>query len=71
MASDGNTAAERLRFALELFQDAEDMVRAKVRRERPDATDEEIEAAIGAWLAPHPGAEQGDYSDGSDENDPR
>jgi len=38
----------------------ESMRRAQLRREHPDATDEEIEAMLVAWLETRPGAEHGD-----------
>jgi len=36
------------------------MRRAQLRREHPDATDDEIEAFLVAWLETRPGAEHGD-----------
>lgn len=42
--------AARLRAALELFDLGERMVRARLRREHPDATDAEIEAMFRRWL---------------------
>lgn len=53
--------AERLRLTLELFDDAVDMLRLKLRRAHPDATETEIEARIDAWIAERPGAEEGDF----------
>jgi len=35
------------------------MRRAQLRREHPDATDDEIEAFLVAWLETRPGAEHG------------
>ena len=52
--------AERVRTTLELVALAEDMIRAKVLRENPEATVAEIEEAVGRWYAHRPGAEQGD-----------
>ena len=54
-------AAERLRLTLELFDEAVAMLRLKLRRLRPLASDEEIEAGVDAWIAKRPGAEDGDY----------
>ena len=51
---------DRVRTTLELVALAEDMIRAKVLRENPEATVAEIEEAIGRWYAHRPGAEQGD-----------
>jgi hypothetical protein len=36
------------------------MRRAQLRREYPDATDEEIEGLLVTWLRTRPGAEHGD-----------
>jgi len=54
------TPAERLRIAFELFELAEAMLRQGWVRRHPDATPEEVEAAVSAWLATRPGAEHGD-----------
>lgn len=53
-------AADRLRVALELFEIGESMMRQRLRRDHPDASDEEIEARLVAWLHERPGAEAGD-----------
>ncbi len=52
--------AARLRTALDLCELGESMRRAQLRREYPDASDEEIEAMLVAWLQTRPGAEHGD-----------
>jgi hypothetical protein len=52
--------AARLRTALDLCALGESMRRAQLRREHPEATDEDIEASLVAWLHTRPGAEQGD-----------
>lgn len=44
------TAAERLETALELADLAERMVRARLRREHPQASDEALEAMLLEWL---------------------
>ena len=54
-------------FRSHVFGIAEDMIRLRVRRERPNATPEEVEACVDAWVVDRPGAENGDYSDGSEE----
>jgi hypothetical protein len=54
------TAGERIEVALELFDLAVDMMRTRLRRDRPDVTDAEIEQAVRAWLHHRPGAEHGD-----------
>jgi hypothetical protein len=53
-------AAARLRLALELFEAGEAIKRAQLARERPGASDAEIEALVVAWLRERPGAEHGD-----------
>lgn len=55
------TPAERMRIALDLYEVGEGMMRARLRRERPDADDAEIDAEIVAWLQHRPGAEFGDF----------
>ena len=61
MADDTPDAlAARLRTALDLCELGESMRRAQLRREHPDATEEEIEALLIAWLEIRPGAEHGD-----------
>lgn len=47
-------------IALELTRLAESMLRARLARERPSATQEEIDAAVVAWYRERPGAEHGD-----------
>jgi hypothetical protein len=53
-------AAERLRLALDLFGAGEAMMRQKVRREHPGASEAEIERRLELWRLERPGAEQGD-----------
>ena len=53
-------AARNLEDALELADLAERMVRARLRREHPQWSDEELEEAVCAWLHERPGAEHGD-----------
>lgn len=52
--------AERLRAALELHDLGERMLRQRLRRERPSATDSDLDDAVDAWLRERPGAEHGD-----------
>lgn len=54
------SAAGRLRAALEMFRMGERMMRQRLRREHPRASEAEIDARIAAWLAERPGAEEGD-----------
>ena len=55
-----DAAVARLRTAFDLFEAGERMMRQKLRREHPDATDREIEEKLLAWLCERPGAEHGD-----------
>jgi hypothetical protein len=52
--------AEGLETALQLFELAVDMLRARLRRERPGISDAEVEEAVRAWVRHRPGAEHGD-----------
>jgi len=53
-------AATRLEDALELADLAERMVRERLRREFPEANDQELEQRVLAWLQHRPGAADGD-----------
>jgi hypothetical protein len=55
-----DTAAVRLRLALDMFTTGEDFARERMRRHHPDWTAGEIDEQIGAWLRERPGAENGD-----------
>jgi hypothetical protein len=46
--------AQRFRLALEMAEMGIAMYRQRMRREHPDATDEEIEAEVQAWLMRRP-----------------
>lgn len=52
--------AEGSRTALDLFDLAVEMLRARLRRERPGITEEEVEEAVRRWVQARPGAELGD-----------
>ncbi|WP_144118780.1 hypothetical protein [Catellatospora sichuanensis] len=54
------TAADRLRVALEMYELGERMLRTRLRRSRPSASDAEIDAAIQEWLSSRPDAPVGD-----------
>lgn len=56
-----STPQQRLRVAFDLFEVGVQMTRARLRREHPDFTDGQIEAAVIAWLRDRPGAPFGDY----------
>ena len=61
MADDApEVLAARLRTAFDLCALGESMRRAQLRREHPDADDDDIEAMLGDWLETRPGAEHGD-----------
>lgn len=61
MADDSpDVLATRLRTALDLCSLGESLRRAQLRREHPEATDEDIEGLLVAWLETRPGAERGD-----------
>lgn len=61
MAPEADTPVmDRLQAALDLFAIAEAMLRQRLRRERPDASEAEIESAVMAWSAARPGGEPGD-----------
>jgi Xaa-Pro aminopeptidase len=53
-------ASELLEDALELADLAEEMMEQRLRRERPGASDAEVDRALGDWLAERPGAPHGD-----------
>lgn len=52
--------AQRLRVALDLYEAGVQMLRQRLRRERPAASETEIDAAVNAWLLVRPGAVDGD-----------
>jgi hypothetical protein len=52
--------AARLRIALELHELGVQMQRQRLRRERPQLSDAELDRAVRAWLHERPGAEHGD-----------
>ncbi|MBV9947003.1 MAG: hypothetical protein JOZ69_09155 [Myxococcales bacterium] len=51
---------ERVRVAFELAELAEAMLRQRLRRERPDRTEDQIDAFVDAWRQRRPGADHGD-----------
>jgi hypothetical protein len=58
--TDGETARDRLFAAFELFEFGVDMMAARLRRLHPDASPQDIERLLEAWLLERPGAEDGD-----------
>jgi hypothetical protein len=55
-----SAAAQRFRIALDLYEAGEKMMRQKLRRQLPDADENEIERRLIEWLHHRPGAEHGD-----------
>jgi hypothetical protein len=59
-STDASQARERFGLALDLFDLAERMLRQRLRRKHPEATDADVDVMIGGWLEHRPGAEHGD-----------
>jgi hypothetical protein len=57
---DGETARDRLLAAFELFEFGVEMMAATLRRRHPEASAEQLERLLEAWLLERPGAEEGD-----------
>jgi hypothetical protein len=56
------SAADAFRTTLDLFETGLGLMRQNLRRDRPDATEQEIERRLHEWLQDRPGAEFGDRS---------
>jgi Rv0078B-related antitoxin len=54
------SVVEAFRGTLDLFDTGLDLMRQNLRRNHPEAGDEEIERLLGVWLRDRPGAESGD-----------
>ena len=54
------TPAERLRIALEMFDEGVELMRRNLSRRHPDSSEEDIERLLVEWLHERPGAEHGD-----------
>jgi hypothetical protein len=52
--------AERFRTTLALFELGEAMLRQKLKRKYPQASEAEIDTQVREWLERRPGAEHGD-----------
>ncbi len=52
--------AERLKATIDLAEVGYEMMRENLRRRHPDASDDEIQTMLTAWLHERPGAEHGD-----------
>jgi hypothetical protein len=50
----------RLRLALEMYEDGVAMVRRSLRRDNPEASEQELSNLFIQWLRQRPGAEIGD-----------
>jgi hypothetical protein len=57
---DEERMVQRLRLAFEMFETGLSMMRQKIRRSDPTASDEVVEKRLVAWLRTRPGAEAGD-----------
>jgi hypothetical protein len=51
---------DAFRATLDLFSTGIDIMRQNLRRRHPEATEQEIERRLHAWLLERPGAEAGD-----------
>ncbi len=60
MPSRASTAADAFRTTIDLFETGVALMRQSLRRAHPDATEEEIDDRLIAWLHERPGAEHGD-----------
>jgi hypothetical protein len=60
MSSTG--AARAFRMTLDLFDAGVQMMRQNLRRQDPDADEQEIDRRLSMWLRARPGAEHGDCS---------
>jgi hypothetical protein len=60
MPDEADDLGAKLRFALDLFEAAEELMRRRLRRENPAISDEEIDSCIASWLQDRPGAPYGD-----------
>jgi Rv0078B-related antitoxin len=49
-----------MRLALDMYEVGEKLLRQRLRRERPTATSDDIDADVCAWLLRRPGAVYGD-----------
>jgi hypothetical protein len=55
-----SSAAQRLRFALEMFDVGLEMYRKKIERTQPQLTSAQVDLLVQQWLLVRPGAEHGD-----------
>ena len=57
---DSRSVIERFRTTVDLWATGLTLRRQTIRRNRPEASDEEVDALLNAWLQERPGAEWGD-----------
>jgi hypothetical protein len=60
MSARDPSVQQRARETFELFEVAVSLVRARLRREHPDATDQEIDEFVREWLVHESGGALGD-----------
>jgi Rv0078B-related antitoxin len=60
MASTSQSAAAAFRATLDLFETGLRLMRQNLRRNHPEATEQEIDRQLRQWLHHRPGAEPGD-----------
>lgn len=58
--AEADSPADRLALALDLHDAGVLMMREKLRRDMPDASEDAIDAAVAKWLGHRPGARDGD-----------
>lgn len=58
--SEALRAIERFRTTVDLWATGLTLRRQAIRRDRPDASEAEVDALLRAWLQERPGAEHGD-----------
>jgi hypothetical protein len=59
-AASDTVIADRMRLTLDLIDLTERMLRQKLRRKHPTATNGELDRMVGEWRRERPGAEHGD-----------
>ena len=59
-ATERELIVRRFQLTLALFELGEAMMRQRLRRQTPDATEAEIDRKVEEWLQRRPGAETGD-----------
>jgi Rv0078B-related antitoxin len=58
--TEAQAMATRMRQAFDMFDAGVSIMRARLRREHPEADEQEISRLIAEWLHTRPGAEYGD-----------